>query len=457
MNYLIVGGQFGDEGKGKIVDLLVQDKKIDVVVRYNGGNNAGHTIVLDDGKYPLHLLPSGILHSHVENVIGAGVVVDPVALVKEIHNLRGRGIECKNLRVSDRAQMVMPWHRAVDAHLGGRIGTTARGIGPCYEDRASRRGIRIGDLVDDCGEVDVAHFSAKVREVCADKNLILTKVYDLEPLDPESIIADYVAAAHEFKSQVCDTGALVERFHSENRTFLYEGAQGALLDIDWGTYPYVTSSSVGLAGCVAGSGYALWPDLRLGIVKAYATRVGEGPFVAELGAYEKIKVDDKVAPGQVLPPLTEAEKASALAGDEYLMGRWLRSVGAEFGTTTGRPRRCGWLDLVAVRHSIRVSGLNGIALTKLDVLNGIPKIKVCVGYHYQHKAWTDFPARIHKLGEHQPIYEELPGWEDLGNAKTYDELPANAKAYIEFIEKQTGIPVKIVSIGGHRNESLWRF
>lgn len=457
MNYLIVGGQFGDEGKGKIVDLLVQNKNIDVVVRYNGGNNAGHTIILDDGKYPLHLLPSGILHSNVDNIIGAGVVVDPLALVKEMRNLQGRQISCSNLKISDRAQMVMPWHRAVDGHLGGRLGTTARGIGPCYEDRASRRGIRIGDLVDDQGRVDREHFAQRVRDVIVDKNSILSKVYGLEPLDSEQIIHEFVEAAEVFKHQVCDTGAAIERLHSEGKSFLYEGAQGALLDIDWGTYPYVTSSSVGLAGCVSGSGYSLWPDLRLGIVKAYATRVGEGPFVAELGEYETIKVKDRVEPGSQLPPLSESEKSQALAGDEYLMGRWLRSVGAEFGTTTGRPRRCGWLDLVVVRHAIRVSGLNGIALTKLDVLNGIPKIKVCVGYRYLDKEWTDFPGRIHKLGLHQPIYQELDGWDDLGGAQSYEELPPNAKKYVEFIEKVTNVPVKIVSIGGHRNESLWRF
>ena len=456
MSYLVVGAQFGDEGKGKIVDLLVQNRDIDVVVRYNGGNNAGHTIVLDDGKYPLHLLPSGILHPEVHNVIGAGVVLDPVWLVKELENMRGRGINCDNLLVSDRAQLVMPWHRVIDGHLGGRIGTTARGIGPCYEDRASRRGIRVGDLVDDQGRVDVEHFSSRVRDVAAEKNLLLTRVYGLEALDPETIIADYVRAAEVFKHQVADTGAAVGRFHAENKNILYEGAQGALLDVDWGTYPYVTSSSVGLAGSFAGSGNCNLPELRLGVVKAYATRVGEGPFVAELGEYEHIKKSDKVEPGCSLPHLSPEEKARALAGDEYLMGRWLRAVGAEYGTTTGRPRRCGWLDIVVVRHAVRMSGMNGLALTKLDVLDSIPSIKVCVAYEYKGKKVTDFPGRIHTLGDYKPIYEEMPGWDSLAGVKSFEQMPQTAQAYVHKLEEWIGVPVKIVSIGGHRDQSLWR-
>jgi adenylosuccinate synthase len=456
LSTLLVGAQFGDEGKGKVVDLLVHKGDLDVVVRYNGGANAGHTIVLDDGKYPLHLIPSGILHAATTNIIAAGVVVDPLFLVKEIHNLRGRGITCDNLFISDRAHMVMPWHRAIDAHLGGRIGTTARGIGPCYEDRAGRRGLRVGDLVDEQGNIDRDHFARRVREVCADKNAIFEKVYGLPHLDPETIIAEFVEAAEVFRLKVRDTGAMIAGLLQEGKNFLYEGAQGSLLDADWGTYPFVTSSSVGLAGCYLGTGNCIWPERRLGVVKAYGTRVGEGPFPAELGDYERVKEQDRVSPGGSLPPLTEAERQQALAGDDYWMGRWLRAVGAEYGTTTGRPRRCGWLDVVAVRHAARMSGLNSLALTKLDVLDGIPKLKVCVAYEFRGQRVTDFPSRVHHLGEYKPIYEELEGWESLGEAKSFDDLPEAARNYVLKVEEWIGARIDIVSVGSHRSSSLWR-
>jgi len=453
---LIAGAQFGDEGKGKIVDLLVQRGDLDVVVRFNGGANAGHTIVLDDGKYPLHLIPSGILHPETINIIAAGVVVDPLFLVKEIENLKTRNVSCQNLFLSDRAHMVMPWHRAIDAHLGGRLGTTAKGIGPCYEDRAGRRGLRVGDLVNEAGEIDREHFARRVREVCAEKNVLFEKVHGLSALDPESIIAEFVAAAEVFRGKVRDTGALIADLLSQGKSFLYEGAQGSLLDVDWGTYPYVTSSSVGLAGCYVGTGNCVLPDHRMGVVKAYGTRVGEGPFPAELGDYDRVKEQDKVAPGTSLPPLSEEQKQAALDGDEYWMGRWLRSVGAEYGTTTGRPRRCGWLDVVVVRQAVRMSGLNQVALTKLDVLNGIPKLKVCVAYQYQGQRVTDFPARVHHLGDYQPIYEELEGWDELGQATRFEQLPQQAQAYVLKLEEWIGVPIKIVSIGSHRTHSLWR-
>ena len=453
---LIAGAQFGDEGKGKIVDLLVQKGDLDVVVRFNGGANAGHTIVLDDGKYPLHLIPSGILHEETINIIAAGVVVDPLFMVKEIENLKTRNIFCKNLYISDRAHMVMPWHRAVDAHLGGRLGTTAKGIGPCYEDRASRRGLRIGDLVDESGQIDVEHFSRRVRELCAEKNVVFEKVHGLPPVDAEAIIADFVAAAEVFRHKVRDTGAMIARLLQEGKSFLYEGAQGSLLDVDWGTYPYVTSSSVGLAGCYVGTGNCVLPDHRMGVVKAYGTRVGEGPFPAELGDYARVKEQDTVKPGSSLPPLNESQKTEALGGDDYWMGRWLRSVGAEYGTTTGRPRRCGWLDVVAVRQAVRMSGLNRLALTKLDVLDGIPKLKVCVAYDYKGARVTDFPARVHHLDDYKPIYEELEGWDSLGNATEFEQLPAAAQAYVLKLEEWIGVPITIVSIGSHRTHSLWR-
>ncbi|MFN8613023.1 MAG: adenylosuccinate synthetase [Vulcanimicrobiota bacterium] len=453
---LIAGAQFGDEGKGKIVDLLVQKGDLDVVVRFNGGANAGHTIVLDDGKYPLHLIPSGILHKETINIIAAGVVVDPLFLVKEIENLKTRGISCDNLFISDRAHMVMPWHRAIDAAQGGRLGTTAKGIGPTYEDRAGRRGIRVGDMIDENGQIDLEHFSQRVRDVCAEKNNLFQKVHNLEPLDAEQIIQEFVKAAEVIKGKVRDTGAMIADLITQGKSFLYEGAQGSLLDVDWGTYPYVTSSSVGLAGCYVGTGNCVLPEVRMGVVKAYGTRVGEGHFPAELGEYARIKEQDKVSPGGTLPPLTAEERSLALNGDDYWMGRWLRAVGAEYGTTTGRPRRCGWLDIVAVRQAVRMSGLNQIALTKLDVLDGIPKLKVCVAYEYQGKRTTDFPARIHHLHDYKPVYEELEGWDSLGKATSFEELPEQAKAYVKKLEEWIGVPIKIVSVGSHRASSLWR-
>jgi len=453
---LIAGAQFGDEGKGKIVDLLVQKGDLDVVVRFNGGANAGHTIVLDDGKYPLHLIPSGILHKATINIIAAGVVVDPLFLVKEVENLATRGISCENLFLSDRAHMVMPWHRSLDAQQGGRLGTTAKGIGPCYEDRAGRRGLRVGDLIDENGQIDVEHFSQRVREVCAEKNVQFEKVHNLPGLNPEDIIADFVRAADTFKSKVRDTGAMIASLIQEGKSFLYEGAQGSLLDVDWGTYPYVTSSSVGLAGCYVGTGNCVLPEIRMGVVKAYGTRVGEGVFPAELGAYERIKEQDKVPPGGMLPALTAEEQKLASDGDDYWMGRWLRAAGAEYGTTTGRPRRCGWLDVVAVRQAVRMSGLNQIALTKLDVLDGIPRLKVCVAYDYHGKRVTDFPARTHHLQDYTPIYEVLDGWETLGKVTKFEQLPEQAKAYVKKLEEWIGVPIKIVSVGSHRTSSLWR-
>ena len=453
-SFLVVGAQFGDEGKGKVVDLLVERADIDVVVRYNGGANAGHTIVLDDGKYPLHLIPSGILHPQVTNVVAAGVVIEPQSLIEEINNLRSRGVSCDNLFISDRAHLVMPWHKRLDAHLGGKIGTTARGIGPCYEDRASRRGLRVGDLVDEHGKIDRDHFATRLREVGAEKNRLLTRLYELEPLDLEEVLEATFAAAEVFRHKVTDTADLIARLNKEGKGFMYEGAQGSLLDLDWGTYPFVTSSSVSMAGCHLGSGNFVLPELRLGVVKAYGTRVGEGPFPGELGTYEEIKTKDSVEPGTSLPELTEAEKQRAAAGDDYLMGSWIRRAGHEYGTTTGRPRRCGWLDMVAVRHAVRLSGLNGLALTKLDVLSHMPSLKICTGYRYQGQVLQSFPARAHHLDDCQPIYEEMEGFGSLEGVDTLEDLPAAALAYVRRVEELAGAPVKVLSVGQHRAQSM---
>lgn len=447
-SYLVVGAQFGDEGKGKIVDVLVERGGVEVAVRFNGGANAGHTIVLDDGRFPLHQIPSGILHPHVINFIAAGMVVDPPALVREMAELQRRGISCENLRVSDRAHLVMPWHRALDAHLGRRLGTTARGIGPCYEDRAARRGLRVGDLVDEEGRVDRDHFARRVEEVLEEKNRLLTRVHGLPPLEAEAIVEEYCAAGRVFAPQVTDVAEELRLLVEQGRTVLYEGAQGALLDLDWGTYPYVTSSSVGVGGCLTGIGMGVFPEVRLGVVKAYATRVGEGPFPTELGEYARVR--EEVG----RPPLGEEQRRRGVEGDDDLMGRWLREVGGEFGTTTGRPRRCGWLDLVAVRHAVRLSGLNALALTKLDVLDGIPTLKLCVGYRFRGRELRDFPARAHHLEECQPLYEEHPGWDTVAGAASPQELPPAARAYVARIEEVCGVPVRLLSVGSHRASSL---
>ena len=450
MSTLIVGAQFGDEGKGKVVDSLVADEKFECVVRYNGGNNAGHTIVHDGVSYPLHLIPSGILYPDVCNVIGAGVVVCPEGLLKEIDTLTGRGVSCANLHLSDRAHLVMPWHKIVDGHLGKAIGTTAKGIGPCYEDRASRRGIRVGELVSESGTVDKEHFSRRFRQVAAFKNDLLTKVYGLDPIDVEAELAKYLEMGARIAPLVRDTAELLAGYQAEGRSVMFEGAQGCLLDIDWGSYPYVTSSSVSLGGCLSGSGSAHLPERRIGIVKAYSTRVGEGPYVGELGDYETVKTDDlrdKVV-------FTEDDKVKAAQGDELLMGRWLRYVGKEYGTTTGRPRRCGWLDLVAVKHAVQISGLTEIALTKLDVLAGIPKLKLVTAYNDGEQEFQTFPARINHLARCRPVYEEFEGFGEVASCQTFGELPEAAQRYIQRIESYLGIPARIISVGPGRAEHI---
>jgi len=451
---LIVGAQFGDEGKGKIVDSLVQDEKFDCVVRYNGGNNAGHTIVSDGNTYPLHLIPSGILHPRVSNVIGAGVVVDPHGLVAEMGTLATRGVSCSNLCISDRAHLVMPWHKVIDGHLGKAIGTTARGIGPCYEDRASRRGLRVGDLVNENQKVDRDHFSERFREVATQKNRILTRLYDLPPLKVEEELETVLGLAEQFREAVCDTAELLNRLKNQGKKILFEGAQGCLLDLDWGTYPYVTSSSATLAGCLSGSGSAHIPERRIGIVKAYSTRVGEGPYPGELGDYEAIRVPSMRGKGPVSADLTDEQKQAALAGDDQIMGNWIRRAGQEYSMTTGRPIRCGWLDLVAVKHAVEVSGLTEIALTKLDVLANIPKLKLLTAYQDKEKTLTTFPSRIAQLARCKPIYEEQEGFGEVRGAETFAQLPNPAKSYIKRIEEYLQTPVRIISVGPGRAEHI---
>ncbi|OJV62313.1 MAG: adenylosuccinate synthase [Clostridiales bacterium 38-18] len=419
---VIVGAQWGDEGKGKVIDYLSKDA--DVVVRGQGGNNAGHTVVVGDKKYALQLIPSGILNDNTINVIGNGVVFDPEGFLKEIDGLKEKGISIDSLRVSDRAHVVFPYHREIDrlseeARGADMIGTTKKGIGPSYMDKVERSGIRICDFI----EPEV--FEPLFRKQIEAKNRIITQIYGGEPLNADALVEQYNAYAKRIKPFVADTSLVVFSALKEGKKVLLEGAQGTMLDLDYGTYPYVTSSHPTSGGFTIGSG--IGPNQIgevVGITKAYTTRVGKGPFVTEL--------DNEI-------------------GDR------IRTAGREFGTVTGRPRRCGWLDTVVVKYSARVNGMTCIALMLLDVLTGFEEVKICTGYKYGDEIIENFPASLHILGKCEPIYETLPGWsEDLSECETFDALPQNAKNYIERIEALTGVPVKIVSVGPKRSQTIIR-
>lgn len=419
---VIVGAQWGDEGKGKVIDYLA--KEADVVVRGQGGNNAGHTVVVGDQKYALHLIPSGILNENTINVIGNGVVFDPQGFIKEIEGLKAKGVSTESIKVSDRAHVVFPYHREIDrlaeeARGADMIGTTKKGIGPSYMDKVERSGIRVCDFVDE--EV----FESIFRKQIEAKNKIIVSIYGGEPLDADAMVAEYKEYAKFVKPFVTDTSVVVYDALKEGKKVLLEGAQGTLLDLDYGTYPYVTSSHPTAGGFTIGSG--IGPNQIgevVGITKAYTTRVGKGPFVTEL--------DNEI-------------------GDR------IRIAGNEFGTTTGRPRRCGWLDTVIVKYSARVNGMTCIALMLLDVLTGFETVKICKGYRYGDVEIEHFPASLNVLGKCEPIYEELPGWtEDLSDCTTFESLPANARAYVERIEVLTGVPVKIISVGPKRTQTIVR-
>lgn len=419
---VIVGAQWGDEGKGKVIDYLA--KEADVVVRGQGGNNAGHTVVVGDQKYALHLIPSGILNENTINVIGNGVVFDPQGFIKEIEGLKAKGVSTDSIKVSDRAHVVFPYHREIDrlaeeARGADMIGTTKKGIGPSYMDKVERSGIRVCDFVDE--EV----FESIFRKQIEAKNKIIVSIYGGEPLDADAMVAEYKEYAKFVKPFVTDTSVVVYDALKEGKKVLLEGAQGTLLDLDYGTYPYVTSSHPTAGGFTIGSG--IGPNQIgevVGITKAYTTRVGKGPFVTEL--------DNEI-------------------GDR------IRIAGNEFGTTTGRPRRCGWLDMVIVKYSARVNGMTCIALMLLDVLTGFETVKICKGYRYGDVEIEHFPASLNVLGKCEPIYEELPGWtEDLSDCTTFESLPANARAYVERIEALTGVPVKIISVGPKRTQTIVR-
>ena len=422
-NVVVVGSQWGDEGKGKIVDWL--SSEADIVVRFQGGHNAGHTLVIDGKKTVLHLIPSGILHSHVTCLIGNGVVISLDALIKEADELIKNGVPVYDrLKISAGCPIILPSHEALDIakekKLGkSAIGTTGRGIGPVYEDKVARRAIRIADLIEENSLLD------KLTEVLNYHNFLLKNFFN-ESEQSVSDIYDRLLKQREIISPlISDISETLDLYQSENKNILFEGAQGVFLDIDHGTYPYVTSSNTVSASASTGTG--IGPkrlDYILGIVKAYTTRVGSGPFPTELNDAN---------------------------------GKHLGKIGVEFGATTGRPRRCGWLDVIALKRSILNSSITGLCLTKLDVLDGLEKIKICTGYYYNNDEINKFPLNISELDKCKPIYEEFDGWdESTEGLKKYDELPANAKEYIKAIEDMVSVPVDIVSTGPDREHTIIR-
>jgi len=420
-NIVIIGTQWGDEGKGKIVDLLAE--YADMVVRFQGGNNAGHTMVVNGEKFISHLVPSGILQKKT-CIIGNGVVVDPKVLLDEIDYLKEKGVpvDPDNLMICEKAHVILPYHKNIDvaseSMMGeNRIGTTGRGIGPCYDDKVSRRGIRFAEFVDP--EV----FRERLLSVLPEKNFILEKYLSCEALDAESIIKEYSSYSKLLAPYITNISVVIHRAMKEGKHVLFEGAQGTHLDIDHGTYPYVTSSNTVAGNACSGSGIGPKEITGIvGIVKAYTTRVGEGPFPAEL--------------------LDET-------------GDYMQQKGAEFGATTGRKRRCGWLDTVILRNAARLNSLTGLAITKLDVLGGLKTLKICTGYEYNGKLINDFPASIKVLSACKPVYEEMPGWgEDISGIRSLKELPKTTRNYLNKIEKLTEIPINIVSVGPGRDETI---
>ena len=421
---VVVGTQWGDEGKGKIIDLLAEFA--DVIVRFQGGNNAGHTLVVKGEKFVFHLIPSGILHEGKRCIIGNGVVVDPQVLIEEIDNLKGKGYlqDDSQFLLSEEAHVIFPYHKMIDKGRerikSGKIGTTGRGIGPAYEDKAAREGIRIIDFSEE--EV----FRGKLEEALAQKNDYLTHVLGEEGLELEPLYQEYMKYGERLRKYVTNSSLFLAQAIKEGKNILFEGAQGSLLDVDHGTYPYVTSSNTVAGNACAGAGIGPTQiDLVMGISKAYTTRVGGGPFPTELS-------DD--------------------------IGEMLREKGGEYGATTGRPRRCGWFDTVVVNHAVRVNGLGGLVITKLDTLTGLKTIKVCTAYRVGDDVITEFPASSELVAHCQPVYEELEGWEEeISKATEIDQLPAPAQRYLKRIEELTQTPIYIVSVGAQRDETIIRY
>jgi len=416
----VVGVQWGDEGKGKIVDIL--SHKADVVVRFQGGGNAGHTVVVNGEKHVLHLIPSGILHQRA-CVIANGVVVDPIQLLEEMEELRKRGVKTEGrLFLSDRAHVVMPYHKWLDKHSEAgsqKIGTTQRGIGPCYADKAARKGIRVADLYNE------PLFRERVRAFTDEKNKILAALYGVGPLDPGRILEEYLGYAAKLRPLVVDAVELVNGAIDKGKRVLFEGAQGSLLDIDFGTYPFVTSSNSDACGISAGSGV---PPKKigtiLGVAKAYCTRVGEGPFPTELND---------------------------------ALGEKLREIGSEYGATTGRPRRCGWFDGVTSRHAVQINGIDELAITKLDVLSGLDEIKFAVAYRHNGTTTQHMPSETEVLARCSPVYKSFKGWkDDLSKMRRFDDLPRAAKIYLNFVERYLKVKVTMISVGKDREKTIVR-
>ncbi|MEC4894909.1 MAG: adenylosuccinate synthase [Oscillatoria sp. PMC 1051.18] len=419
-NVIVIGAQWGDEGKGKITDLL--SRSADVVVRYQGGVNAGHTVVVKDKTFKLHLIPSGILYPDTECIIGSGTVIDPQVLIEEIDQLEAIAISTDNLFISQTAHVTMPYHRMIDNASEERrgshkIGTTKRGIGPTYADKSERTGIRIIDLMDAEG------LRSQLEWTINYKNAILEKLYDLPPLNPNEVIAEYLGYAERLRPYVVDSSLKIYQAKRQRRNILFEGAQGTLLDLDHGTYPYVTSSNPVAGGACVGAGVGPTAiDRTIGVAKAYTTRVGEGPFPTE--------VDGEI-------------------------GEFLCDRGAEFGTTTGRRRRCGWFDAVIGRYAVRINGMDCMAITKLDVLDGLEEIKVCVAYDLDGTTCKEFPSNSRQFARCRPIYQTLPGWQrSTADCRTLEDLPPQALDYLKFLAELMEVPIAIVSLGASRDRTI---
>ncbi len=415
---IVVGAQWGDEGKGKVTDKLAETA--DYVIRFSGGNNAGHTVIVEDDKYELHLIPSSILYPNKKSVIGNGVVIDPVALISEMEGLKKRGLSFDKFYISEQAHVVMPYHKEFDGleekrKGDNKIGTTKKGIGPAYTDKVARRGIRICDLIN------VDRFKRKLDNILEYKNLILEKVYNENKLSYDDILEQYLEAAEKLKPYVTDTSKLLDEAYKKDKNIFFEGAQGTLLDIDYGSYPYVTSSNPTAGGVCTGSGFGPTKiDDIIGVAKAYITRVGAGPFPTEL--------------------FNE-------------MGTFLQEKGHEYGVTTGRARRCGWLDLPLLKYAVRVNGLTELVLTKVDILSGLKEIKVCTSY----KKETCNISQAGLQNDNEPVYEAFPGWDkDIKGIQNFDELPKEAQNFINMIEDEIGIPITVIGTGPEREDAIIR-
>jgi adenylosuccinate synthase len=421
MNLAVIGAQWGDEGKGKLIDILSEG--VDITVRYQGGNNAGHTVIVGEKEYIFHLIPSAILRPSKTCVIGNGVVIDPKALLQEMDDLKKRGLpmSSKQLKVSANAHVVMPYHRIMDQLREGKrankIGTTGRGIGPCYSDKVGRMGIRMADLLNP------TVFKAKLADNLNEKNDIFVKVYGCKDYDFSEIYKEYLAYGRRLKPYICDTALYLNDAIDRKKKVLFEGAQGTFLDIDFGTYPFVTSSNATIGGVCAGTGV---PPMKIGkviaAVKAYTTRVGEGPFPSEF---------------------------------DHKMNEVIRSKGCEFGATTGRPRRCGWFDSVLVRYATTISGALELAIMKLDVLDDLKELKIATGYRYKGKLYKDYPHDLEVLSNAKPVYETLPGWQsDTRPIRQYSKLPQNARRYLERLESLVKVKIKYISVGSKRDQII---